>query len=178
MWKHKLLNHTQRKILQCCNKLYWITSVSGEYKVSYCSEVINTNSQHILELGLQLTCFKDTGKKDRYLTWNYRLINFQHVLRVRTSETHIHTQPHCPSTPLSSSLKVTGAGNTRPRVPRSVCALEHVCSGESVPAALDASNTQRYSLENHYSEVTAETSPSASASGPLGQFTLSVSHTL
>ncbi len=54
-----------------------------------------------------------------------------------------------------------------------VCAL--VCSGESVPAALDASNTQRYSSENHYSEVTAETSPSASF--PLGELMLSVSHT-
>ncbi len=56
-----------------------------------------------------------------------------------------------------------------------VCALGHVCRKESVTAALDASNTQRYSSEYHYTEVTAETSPSASV--PLGQFTLPVSHT-
>lgn len=46
---------------------------------------------------------------------------------------------------------------------------------ESVPAALDASNTQRYSSENHYTEVTAETSPCAPIL--LGEFTLSHTHT-
>lgn len=56
------------------------------------------------------------------------------------------------------------------------CTLERVLySGESVPAALDASNTQRYSSENHYTEVTAEISPSASVLP--GKPTLSVSRT-
>ncbi len=56
-----------------------------------------------------------------------------------------------------------------------VCAFEHVCSGEQVSAALNASNTQRYSSEYNYTEVTAETSPSASV--PVGQFTLCLTHT-
>lgn len=55
-----------------------------------------------------------------------------------------------------------------------VCVLKDVCNGESVPAALDASKTQRHSSENHYTEVTAETSPSASVL--LGQFNVSQTH--
>lgn len=110
------------------------------------------------------------------------VLSFKYSWRVRIRNSNIHT--HAVLLPLdtfSSSLKVKESGNTRPYVPGSMwesvreCALVHACTGESVPAALDASNTQHNSSENHYTEVTAETSPSASVL--QRELTLSVSHT-
>lgn len=105
--------------------------------------------------------------------WNYRLINFKYVRRVRSSETKTQAVPM----PLDTSLLfIKGNRSREHEVPcAGVCVCVCVCSGESVPTALDASNTRRYSSENHYTEVTAETSPSASVL--QGEFTLPVSRT-